>query len=244
MIKENYNKFGSKMILLEYRKYDDCDVLFEDYNFIVKNTRYDHFKDKSLKCPFEARIFNKGFMGHGKYSYKSHRLIYSVWCHMLERCYDDKYKEKYPTYKDCKVCEEWLNFQNFAKWYEENYYEIPNEKMCLDKDILIKGNIVYSPETCLIVPNNINVLFTKSNKIRGDCPLGVSYRKDSNKFKACCNIKGKRINLGSFSTKEEAFKHYKIAKEKAIKEIADKYKNQIPKKLYDAMYNYEVEITD
>lgn len=190
---ESYNKFGSKMILLEYRKYDDCDVLFEDYNFIVKNTRYDHFKDKSLKCPFEARIFNKGFIGHGKYSYKSHRLIYSVWCHMLERCYDDKYKEKYPTYKDCKVCEEWLNFQNFAKWYEENYYEIPNEKMCLDKDILIKG---------------------------------------------------KRINLGSFSTKEEAFKHYKIAKEKAIKEIANKYKNQIPEKLYDAMYKYEVEITD
>ena len=87
---------------------------------------------------------------------------------MLRRCYDEKLHKKYPTYIDCKVCEEWLNFQNFAKWYYNNYYEIENEKICLDKDILHKGNKIYSPDNCVFVPNNINVLFVKSDKSRGD----------------------------------------------------------------------------
>ena len=43
---------------------------------------------------------------------------------------------------------------------------------------------------------------------------------------------------------EEAFKSYKTFKEKYIKQVADEYKDKIPKKLYDAMYRYEVEITD
>lgn len=38
--------------------------------------------------------------------------------------------------------------------------------------------------------------------------------------------------------------HIKHTKEKHIKKIANKFKNNIPKKLYDALYNYEVEITD
>ena len=96
---------------------------------------------------------------------------------MLTRCYSDKYKKKKPTYEDCKVYEELLNFQNFAKWDSENYYEIEGETMCLDKDILVKHNKIYSPETCVYVPNTINVLFTKSDKIRGNTPIGVNEQK-------------------------------------------------------------------
>ena len=50
--------------------------------------------------------------------------------------------------------------------------------------------------------------------------------------------------LGLFPNQQEAFYAYKKAKEKYIKEVADLYKNIIPQKVYDAMYSYQVEITD
>ena len=169
---------------------------------------------------------------------------------MLRRCYDSKFHKNQPTYVNCFVCKEWLNFQNFADWYYENYYEIEGEVMCLDKDILIKGNKIYSPDTCMFVPKLINGLFTKHTKTRGDYPIGVSYNKRDKKFISQCCVynrkerKTKSKNLGSYNTPEEAFKVYKEYKEKYIKEVADYYKDKIPKKLYDAMYKYEIEITD
>ena len=51
-------------------------------------------------------------------------------------------------------------------------------------------------------------------------------------------------NLGYFETPKEAFKSYKTFKEQYIKQVADEYKDKIPKKLYEAMYNWKVEITD
>ena len=164
---------------------------------------------------------------------------------MIERCYSDDIHNKRPTYKECTICNEWLYYSSFKKWYNENYYEIENEKICLDKDILYKGNKIYSPETCVFVPNDINTLFTKHDSKRGDYPIGVTYLNKNNKYRARCKYgKGESIYLGSFDTPEEAFYEYKEFKEKVIKNIAEKYKNKIPKKLYDAMYRYEVEITD
>ena len=175
---------------------------------------------------------------------------YMTWVNMLNRCYDTKRHEKQPTYKHCIVCNEWLNFQNFAKWYKDNYYEIKGQKMCLDKDILYKGNKIYSPDNCIFVSNDINVLFTKHDKDRGDYPIAVSYHKQNDKFESTCSVydfkenKSKNKYLGLYDTPEKAFEVYKQYKEKYIKEVADHYKNQIPEKLYYALYNYEVEITD
>ena len=170
---------------------------------------------------------------------------------MIKRCYDEKTIKKHLTYKDCSVCDEWHNFQNFAKWCEENYYEskFKNEPMQLDKDILQKGNKIYSPETCIFVPRRINSLFIKSDKARGDCPIGVTFRKDNGKYRSYCNVQykeepRKQIQLGQFNTPEEAFYAYKQFKENYIKEVADLYRPYIPEKLYNAMYRYEVEIDD
>ena len=120
--------------------------------------------------------------------------------------------------------------------------------MALDKDILVKGNKTYSPNTCVFVPQNINTLFIKSNKIRGKYPIGVTFNKDKNKYQAQCNtlINGKNMKktLRLYNTIEEAFNAYKQFKEANIKQIADYYKENIPDKLYEAMYNYKVEITD
>lgn len=155
-------------------------------------------------------------------------------------------KTVHPTYKGCTVCDEWHNFQVFAKWYDENYYLLDDQRTELDKDILIKGNKTYSPETCVFVPQRINGLFTKREKDRGNLPIGVSLHKKYNKYYSRYNNGlGKTIHLVSYNTPEEVFYlGYKPHKEQLIKEIADEYKGKIPQKLYEAMYKYEVEITD
>lgn len=244
----NYNNFGSKMILIEYRGATDIDVYFEKYNWIAKNREYSEFIKKTIICPYERRTCNIGYIGEGKYKVKENGVkikAYDEWNSMLVRCYDEKYRNRYPTYIDCEVCEEWHNFQNFAKWYEENYYEIPNEKMALDKDILFKGNKIYSPQTCIFVPQRINKLFTKRNLMRGNTPIGVSYFKHINKYASQChNSKGELARLGYYNTSIEAFIVYKNFKERVIKQVADEYKDYIPIELYEAMYRYEVEIDD
>ena len=114
--------------------------------------------------------------------------------------------------------------------------------MCLDKDILIKGNKVYSPETCVFVPTAINNLFVKKQRSRGDYPIGV--RKLKQRYSAYLGIKGKTKTIGVYDTVEDAFFSYKSAKEVYIRQVADEYKNIIPTKLYTAMINYEVDISD
>ena len=164
---------------------------------------------------------------------------------MLRRCYNERELNKQPTYRGCSVCDEWHNFQNFAQWYTDNYYEIDGECMELDKDILHKGNKIYSPDNCVFVPQCINKLFIKCDKKRGLYPIGINYDKKYNKYNVSCNNGiGTRIGLGTYNTIEEGFKVYKNYKENYIKQIADEYKNKIPNRLYNAMYKYEVEITD
>lgn len=116
--------------------------------------------------------------------------------------------------------------------------------MIVDKDILYKNCKLYSPTTCCIIPSDINKLFCNAKAIRGQLPLGVIYNKKNRNYNARITKYNKGIHLGCFNTPQEAFKAYKIAKEKYIKEMADKYKEYLPQKLYDAMYNYQVDITD
>ena len=175
---------------------------------------------------------------------------------MLRRCYDAYYINRCLTYKDCYVCDEWLNFQNFAKWYEDNYYECNGEEMSLDKDILIKGNKIYSPNTCVFTPQRINVLFTKSDANRGEYPIGVHYKfKKVNEYEyhyleVKCSImengkkKGKVLKTLPLNRPFQAFTIYKQFKENYIKQVADEYKDLIPQKLYEALYKWEVEIND
>lgn len=250
---KNINTFGSEMIIVEYRMNRDIDVYFPEYDWTFKHTRYNDFKKGNIKCPYERRVYGIGYIGEGEYKTKingKRTKCYKTWQGMLERCYNPKCHGKHPTYINCKVCEEWLCFQNFAKWYYENYYEIDGERMCLDKDILHRNNKIYSPENCIFVSERINTLFIKCDKMRGEYPIGVSYYKQNNRFVAQCSVydfkenKIKKIHLGYYNTPEEAFNAYKQFKEQYIKQVAEYYKNLIPTELYNALYNYKVEITD
>ena len=64
---EGYNSFGSKMAIKEYRKYGAEDVYFPEYSWIAKNKEYSKFKKGNIKCPYEPRVYGKGYLGEGKY---------------------------------------------------------------------------------------------------------------------------------------------------------------------------------
>ena len=248
---KRFNNFGSEMIIIEYRTNKDIDVYFPKHNWTAENKEYQCFKKGNIKCVYDRSVYDVGYIGEGDYKVSENRKstrVYNTWRHMLQRCYDEKLHEKHPTYKNCKVCKEWHNFQNFAKWYYDNYYEIEGETMCLDKDILYKHNKVYSPKTCVFVPQAINKLFVKRDNDRGESVIGTY--PFQGKYVAQCSIinlktgKSKHEYLGYYTTQEKAFEVYKYYKEKNIEEVADYYKGLVPERLYNALYNYEVEITD
>lgn len=119
-----------------------------------------HLDDGAIKDPFYPSVLGVGFFGDGKLTSKSHPLAYQKWRNMLVRCYDDSYQEKNPSYKGCSVRADWHDFQNFAQWFEDNYPK-NGDRYELDKDIKIKGNRVYGPDTCMFV--------TKQENVEGSC---------------------------------------------------------------------------
>lgn len=183
------------------------------------------------------------YEGNIKYNHV-HIQPYHTWGQMLKRCYSKEFLDRQPTYRGCSVCEEWWSFSNFKKWFDDNYVE----GYSLDKDILFKHNKLYSPKTCCFVPNEINVLLCKSDAKRGRMPIGVYERKlvNGSSYMAYLNKNGCRINLGTYYSMGEAFQAYKEAKEMHIKEVATKYytENRITERVYNALMNYKVEITD
>ena len=258
----NISNEGCVVKIVEYNNANDIIVEFEDEHKYWLHTNYQAFKKGKCKNPFYPSVYGYGYLGVDKNGSvpkiselkdgKSvHTWEYDKWQKMLQRCFDNKYKEKEPTYKNVACCNRWLCFANFLEDFEilkQEYSWNVDEKLNLDKDILYKGNKIYSLENCVLVPQWINSLFTKNDTKRGDYPIGVSYRKDRKKYQAQCNINGKQTKLGLYSTIKEAFNVYKIAKKQEIKRIADDCvsKGYITQdsRLYNAMINYQVEITD
>jgi len=144
---------------------------------------------------------------------------YSKWASMLKRCYSGKYQEKHPTYKGCTVCDGWLTFSSFEEWFELNNIT----GFALDKDIIRKGNKVYSPDMCLFVPQCVNNLLNDHAAKRGDHPIGVSLKKDTGKYQSLISIDGKAKRLGTFITPEDASEAYIKAKNKEIIRKSDQY---------------------
>ena len=251
MRKINKNRIGEKHInnqgiefeIIDYKHSSNVTIRYSD-GFIAYNVQYTHIKNKSVANPYYKSVCEVGFIGQGKYKSKINNKdtrAYSVWSGMIYRCYSEKSQESRPTFKDVTVCEHWHNFQNFAEWMEDNYDPETMQGWVLDKDILFKGNKIYSPDTCRLVPAEINDTL-KNVKVHNNILIGVSYNIKSDNYRTWLpkNKKGKR----NFKTPEEAFQRYKTTREEYIKEVADKYKGQISNEIYQAMYNYQVEITD
>lgn len=174
------------------------------------------------------------------YSYstdKETQRAYSLWSGILQRCYGAR---KIKAYQGCSICKEWIFFSNFKKWFDDpdNGYQ---EGYHVDKDILVKGNKIYSPQTCCFVPQEINkILITNNQKITTGVSLSV--RGKCIRYHAYVSVRGKRHNLGFYTNKKDAFLAYKRAKELYVQEMANLYykEKKITKVVYEALMNYKV----
>ena len=247
---------GEEMEIIGYRSATDVDILFRDTGNILKHQTYGNFKRGISKDYYLPTFYGHGIKKNGRLfdDNGDRTLAFGYWDDMLKRCYNSNDLARYPSYSDCYVCDDWLDLSNFERWVDRNFYRCGDEKMVLDKDILCKGNKVYSPDTAIFVPERINGLFTRTNRTRGAYPIGVYYKQKNRKFvaqvsKLSDEIRGTKQQeyLGLFDTPEEAFAAYKSEKENYIKYVADYYRDRysnFPLKLYRALYNYTVNIDD
>lgn len=244
------NNKGFEMECIEYFSSTDITIKFIDPEYIIEHKSWQYFDKGKIEHP----LYKKKTYGMIGTKYPSringtHTKEYNTWKNMMTRCFSDSYKNKNPTYMDATCCDEWLLYENFYDWLhsQENFDKWLNGKYwAVDKDILVKGNKLYSPETCCLVPKNVNMLFVKHDSLRGECVIGVNYDKRDNTYIAHCENNGKLYHIGVYNTEHDAFVSYKNYKESLIRKIAkEEYeKCNINKKCYEAMMSYEVEITD
>lgn len=175
-----------------------------DADYVVQVKRPDkEFKDKVItvwQCPF-----------------------YTRWFSMLRRCYSAAYHKRQPTYIGCTVCKEWLLFSSFKAWMETQDWEGKE----LDKDILVQGNKVYSPETCVFVSRVVNTFVKPFSGNTGEFPRGVYWNKNTKKFIAQCEnpFTKKKVFLGCFNNVDEAAIAYSEYKFELAKFLAETCKD-------------------
>lgn len=249
---ENYNHQGLHMVLQTYYGVRKVDILFDDG--FVKTTDYKSFVQGTVLNDNYPWSNGSGVgMARSRTSKVKNPKEYRMWRGILTRCNSMDFKIKCPTYKNATCCDEWLYFDNFFEWVisQENYETLKNSDITYvpDKDILVKGNKHYSPETVCLVPQYVNTLFIKRDGDRGAYPLGVFLDKGARhkKYVAKCNNPfGDKPITQRFYSVEDAFEFYKKAKESVIQQMAEREykKGTISIKCYEAMMNYQVEITD
>lgn len=159
--------------IINYKSWNDITVEFLETGFVTKS-RSPNILGGKVKDKLKPIAYGVGYFGDGSYKAKKNGKItkaYSAWFNMLERCYCPSFHKRQPTYKNCFVCDDWHNFQNFAKWFGQNY----TEGLQLDKDVKQDGitNKVYSPETCIFIPHSENSSHSSAKKYKFISPSGV-----------------------------------------------------------------------
>lgn len=195
-------------------------------------------------------VYGVGFNDKGEPVFKQRIKVkeYALWHSILQRCYAQKRGSRNDGYSDCHVSENFKSYSFFYDWCQNQTgfgnIDGASRAWCLDKDILFKRNRLYSEDTCVFVPQEINALLLRKQKNRGEYPIGVSLHKQRQRYTASCGINGKVTHIGIYDTPHEAFLSYKSAKEQQIRIVAEKYKDQLDQRTYEALLGYQVEITD
>ena len=239
------SKSSGDFKIVKYNNVRNVEIQFINTGY-RKVAEMKEVRNGGIKDPHAPSVYGVGILGT-KYLASINGVQtkeYKLWCCMLVRCYSDSFKKKQPTYEGCEVSENFKSYEYFYEWCNKQI-GFGNKDWHLDKDLLIKGNKVYSENTCVFLPKEINSLLTKREALRGENLIGVSWSKTNKAFVAMVNKnKGKSEHLGYFKTEIEAFNTYKQAKEAFVKEQANKFKSQIDPRAYNALMNYQVEITD
>ena len=239
------SKSSGDFKILKYNNNRNVEIQFLNtgYETVV---RLGNIRSGYVKDPYTPSVYGVGITGT-KYPSKINGAQikeYTLWNSMLKRCYSDSSKKEYPTYEGCEVSDKFKSYEYFYEWCI-NQIGFDNEGWHLDKDLLNKGNKVYSENTCVFIPSEINSLLVKREASRGEHFIGVCWNKTSKVFMAQVSKgKGKSERLGLFNTEIEAFNAYKQAKETFVKEQAEKWKGKIDERAYNALMNYTVNLTD
>ena len=235
--------------LLKYNGSKDVEIQFLKTGY-SKVAEMKEVRSGEIKDPYLASVYGVGVLGT-KYQAKINDVKtkeYDLWCGMLQRCYSDASKKKRPTYEGCEVSDNFKSYEYFYEWCNKQVgfnNDGNGNPFHLDKDLLIKGNKVYSEDTCVFLPQEINSLLVKNTAARGEHLIGVHWSNTNKVFiSRVSKSTGKREYLGSFKTELEAYNAYKKAKEAFVKEQAEKWKSKIDERAYEALMNYTVEITD
>lgn len=154
---------GFKIIITDVNNVHDVQIEFIEVEVpCVKRTTYQNILKGQIKYPYKI-IKNGAYYGVGPYTARRNgkkTKEYEIWSGMLDRC------GRSAAYKDVYICKEWLCFQNFAKWYNDNTYD-SGLKLSVDKDILTYYNSefekFYSPDSCLIIPLAMNIKLENIN---------------------------------------------------------------------------------
>lgn len=244
-------KHGGTCQIIEIRNLKSITVVFS--NGYRTTCTLANLKEGSVFNPYQPKLYGVGFIGEGTNSAKIDGKIsynYDRWRGMLRRCYSEEMAIKSPTYLGCSVAEEWHNYQNFCEWSNRQVYELDFK---LDKDLLINGNKLYSAETCVYLPNELNCIISISDSRFKDrlLPKGVSRvcnpRAKDKIWAATMSVRGrsrgelpKVKQIGLFETIDDAAAAYVFAKEEYVKERADFWRGRISENAYHALINWRV----
>lgn len=229
---------GSTCTVVCAARYAAIEIVFDDtyqHRSIVEGTQ---LRDGRFSNPYHPTVWGKGFLGVGKHSaYQDGKptKAYLVWSSMLARCYSIKSLAENPTYVDCSVSDEWLNFQNFAQWCSQ---QGKDPSWQLDKDILVTGNRIYSPKACRLVPRILNTLVSVPQRTDSKLPLGVSERNGM--FYASLKAAGSTISYGPYPMPNLAFAAYRRAKKAHLLEVAEPYKDSLDPEILEALKDFEI----
>lgn len=236
------NRFGDVKIL-EYKNNKQVVILFLNTGFIKEESmgciRSGHIKDNSLPTTCGFGYIDIEGASIGKVMTKEYKL----WNNMITRCYNENLRYRHHSYVECTVSEKWRYLSNFKDWCNRQI-GFGNDGWHLDKDILFKDSKMYSPKTCCFVPPEINCALAGNKSVRGAFPQGVIYNYTKTRYRARIQRGNKWESLGAYDTPEEAFQAYKPVKEAHIKSLAEKWKDKIDPRVYEALMNWTIEITD
>ena len=243
------SKSSGDFKIVKYNDAHNVEIQFLTTGFKTV-ARIGNIKSGNVKDPYMPSVCGVGVSGT-KYPIKvngRNTKEYVLWHSMLVRCYSETYQKKRPTYEGCEVSDNFKYYEYFYEWCHKQVgfaNDGNGNPFHLDKDLLVKGNKIYSESTCVFIPREINQILVKRENMRGKYLIGVYWNKRANAFVSrVSKNKGKSEHLGYFKTEMEAFNAYKQAKESFIKEQANKWKSQIDERAYLALINYEVHIDD